>query len=149
MSYSLEAKIWWDSQLLLCSPIPQSRRAAGLYCLMRNSIFIYIHSMLQKKSISPWILPSLLFPASLLIDKHMYIHVYELPYIHAFYNLYILYSSLSITLWHRLVNHQDQDTLPMIHIYAMFVAGDFLPKKNMIPIGYSIRSCHQHLVLWT
>jgi hypothetical protein len=131
--------------LLPNSPKQEGRRSLWL----DEKLNFHIHSMLQKKSISPWILPSLLFLVSLLIDKHMYIHVYELPYIHAFYNLFILYSPLSITLWHRLVNHQDQDTLPMIHIYAMFVAGDFLPKKNMIPIGYSIRSCHQHLVLWT
>jgi hypothetical protein len=51
MSYALEAKIWWDSQLLLCSPIPQSRRAAGLYGLMRNSIFIYTLYAAKKEYI--------------------------------------------------------------------------------------------------
>src|SRR5215211_1884244 len=36
----LEFKIWRDSQLLLCSPTPQSRRAASLYGSITNS-FLY------------------------------------------------------------------------------------------------------------
>jgi hypothetical protein len=79
----------------------------------------------------------------------IYVIVYLLPSIHFTIFLFDI-RHYQITLWHPLVNHQDLDTLPMIHIYAMFVAGDFLPKKNMRLIGCSIRSCHHHhLVLWT
>jgi hypothetical protein len=62
----------------------------------------------------------------------------------SFYLIFII----SVTLWRRLVNHRVLDTLPMIRIFAMFVAGDFLPRKNMIRTAYSTRICHQRLVLW-
>lgn len=63
-------------------------------------------------------------------------------------SFYWILVTLSVTSWHPLVNRPDLDTLPMIHIYAMFVAGGFLLKKNMKHIGYSIRICYQCLILW-
>ena len=63
----------------------------------------------------------------------------------SFYLIFII----SVTTWRRLVNHRVLDTLPMIRIYAIFAAGDFLPRKNMTRTGYSTRSCcYQRLVMW-
>jgi hypothetical protein len=135
----LEPKIWWDSQLLLCSPIPQSRRAPGLYCLIKSPEF-YTH---QKCTAVPL---HLLFRVPLLLDKPIHSFYDHLPI--AFYNLFIGYPSIRV-IWHRLVNHLDLDILPMIHIYAIFVAEAFLLRKNMRRIGCSIRISHQLFVMRT
>ena len=101
--------------------------------------------MHQKKSTA--LVLQLLFHAFHYLIS-LYVLIYELLPI-AFYNLFIGYSSLSVTSWHPLVNRPDLDTLPMIHTYAMFVAGGFLLKKNMRRIGCSIRICHQRFVRTT
>jgi hypothetical protein len=66
---------------------------------------------------------------------------------HSIYNLFIRYLLLYFKSWHHLVNLLDLGTLPTIHIYATYVAGHFLPRKNMIHIGYSIRSFCEDLEL--
>src|SRR3712207_7920705 len=66
---------------------------------------------------------------------------------HWIYNLFIRYLLLYFKSWHHLVNLLDLDTLPTIHIYATYVAGHFLPRKNMIHIDYNIRSYCEDLEL--
>lgn len=124
--------------------LPNSPEQEGRQSLWCNEKLLYLCCLCIKRRSTALVLQLLFHAFHYLIS--LYVLIYELLPI-AFYNLFIGYSSLSVTSWHPLVNRPDLDTLPMIHTYAMFVAGGFLLKKNMRRIGCSIRICHQRLVL--
>ena len=125
--------------------LPNSPEQEGRQSLWCNEKLLYLCCICIKRRVQPSCYSCFFMHLHYFISLHVLIYELLLPI--AFYNLFIGYSSLSVTSWHPLVNRPDLDTLPMIHTYAMFVAGGFLLKKNMRRIGCSIRICHQRLVL--
>src|SRR5215211_5645145 len=114
--------------------LPQLPRAGGPPVFMAQLLTPFLYCLCSKRRKHSSDTPALILFTS-----------YWPIALQSFYLIFII----SFTSWRHLVNHRVLDTLPMIRIYAMFAAGDFLPRKNMTRTGYSTRSCcYQRLVMW-